>query len=168
MKKIMLLWLLVLSGLVYGQNTMALPINSTPPTANLEVITWMEGHWIGEAFGGTTEEIWSAPAAGSMMFVFRIYTEEGVMFYESGHIREVEGSLVFQLKHFNADMTGWETKDEMVSAPLVQVEENRVYFDGFTFEKLSDDEINIYVVIGNEDGTTEEVKFYYKKYNGSK
>jgi len=36
-----------------------------------------------------------------------------------------------------------------------------VYFDDFTFEKVSENEINVYVVI-SEKGKTEEVKFNYK------
>lgn len=36
-----------------------------------------------------------------------------------------------------------------------------MYFEGFTFEKISDNEINIYGLIEQEDGSAEEVKFNY-------
>jgi len=41
---------------------------------------------------------------------------------------------------------------------------NRMYFEGFTLEKISDNEINIYPSIDHEDGSTEEVKFNYIRY----
>ena len=45
---------------------------------------------------------------------------------------------------------------------LVKVTDNKVYFDEFTFERISSDEINIYVVI-DDKGKREEIKFNYKK-----
>lgn len=136
---------------------------TTSPKASIEDASWIAGSWSGEAFGGITEEIWSPPLGDSMMFVFKLVADGKVVFYEIGHIAEVNETLVFQLKHFHGDLKGWEEKDETVDAKLIKVEENRLYFDDFTFEKISDTEINIYVVIGNEDGTSEEVKFNYTK-----
>jgi hypothetical protein len=132
------------------------------PKANLSQITWMEGHWKGEAFGGITEEIWSPPLGGSMMFSFKHVADGKVTFYELGHIREVNGSLVFELKHFGGDLKGWEEKDEVQRFKLVKVDGNRLYFEGFTFEKLSNQEINIYGLI-QQGEKAEEVKFHYKK-----
>ena len=71
--------------------------------------------------------------------------------------------MLLQLKHFHGSLKGWEEKDETVDFKLVQLDDNSVFFDGFTFEKISDDEINLYVVIGNGDGTSEEAKFNYKR-----
>jgi len=143
-------------------NTLKFSENGISPKANLSQISWLEGHWRGKAFGGITEEIWSPALGGSMMFSFKLVSEGKVVFYELGGIREVDGTLLFQLKHFGEDFKGWEEKDETVDAKLVKVENNRLYFDQFTFEKISDNEINIYVVI-EENGTQEEVKFNYKK-----
>lgn len=146
-----------------AQNTLSLDEEDSSPKADLSSITWMEGHWRGEAFGGITEEIWGPPLGGSMLFVFKHVVDKQVTFYEIGHIRELEGSLIFELKHFNTDLTGWEEKEEVQQFPLVKIDANRVYFEGFTFEKVSAQEINIYGLIGNEDGTANEVTFNYKK-----
>ena len=59
-------------------------------------------------------------------------------------------------------LKGWEEKDEVQSFKLIKVDGKRLYFDGFTFEKVNDKEINIYGLIHQGD-TTEEVKFNYKK-----
>ncbi len=161
MKNIFIL-LLFVSFSCKAQNTMTLEEGAVSPKANLSQITWMEGHWKGEAFGGITEEIWSPPLGGSMMFSFKHVADGKVTFYELGHIREVNGSLVFELKHFGGDLKGWEEKDEVQRFKLVKVDGNRLYFEGFTFEKLSNQEINIYGLI-QQGEKAEEVKFHYKK-----
>ena len=98
-----------------------------------------------------------------MMFVFKLVTKGKVQFYEVGHIQQKEGTLILQLKHFHNSLKGWEEKDETVDFRLVKLEDNRVYFDGFTIEKINKNEINMYVVIGHKDGSSEEVKFNYKR-----
>lgn len=153
----------LLSFTVKGQNTLSWKEIGSAPKATLADVAWIAGHWIGEAFGGTTEEIWSPPLGNSMMFMFRLITEGKVQFYEIGHIQQVDETLVLQLKHFHGNLEGWEEKDEAVGFKLVKLEGNRIYFDDFTFERISENEINIYIVIMDEGGKSEEVKFNYKK-----
>ena len=129
----------------------------------LENIAWIAGTWYGEAFGGITEEIWSEPLGGSMMATFKLIVDGKVKFYEIEIIREVEDSLILQLKHFGEDLKGWETKDETVDFPLKEITETKVVFEGMTFEKVSSNEMNVYVNIENENGSVETVKFNYKK-----
>ncbi|MFH6602766.1 DUF6265 family protein [Maribacter algicola] len=160
MKNIILLLLSVSLG-CKAQNTISYKEGSASPKAQLSQIAWMEGHWKGEAFGGITEEIWSPPLGDSMMFSFKLVSEGKVQFYELGHIQQVGETLLLQLKHFHGNLKGWEEKDETVDFKLVRLEGNRAYFDDFTFEQINADEINIYVVIAQEDGSREEVKFHY-------
>ncbi|WP_405576713.1 DUF6265 family protein [Winogradskyella sp. Asnod2-B02-A] len=128
----------------------------------LENIAWIAGTWHGEAFGGITEEIWSEPSGGSMMATFKLINDGKVTFYEIEVIREVENSLILQLKHFGSDLKGWETKDETIDFPLKEITENKVVFDGMSFEKVSATEMNVYVDI-KDKGKTETVTFNYKK-----
>lgn len=129
----------------------------------LENITWISGNWKGEAFGGLTEENRSEPSGGSMMATFKLINDNKVSFYEIEIIREVESTLILQLKHFNNDLKGWETKDETVDFPLKSITANKVIFEGLTFEKVNDNEMNVYVDIHQKDGSIETVKFNYKK-----
>lgn len=129
----------------------------------LENIAWISGTWHGEAFGGIVEEIWSKPSGGSMMATFKLINDNKVTFYEIEIIREVENSLVLQLKHFNYDLKGWETKDETVDFPLIEITPIKIVFEGMTFEKISDNEMMVSVDIHNENGTVETVKFNYSK-----
>ncbi|MGB5434634.1 MAG: DUF6265 family protein [Maribacter sp.] len=155
--------LIFISPSCFSQNTLSFADTSVSPKATLNDVSWMAGHWKGEAFGGMAEEIWSPPLGDSMMFVFKLVSEGKVQFYEIGHIQQKEETLVLQLKHFDASLKGWEEKEETVDFPLVKLEGNRVYFDGFTLEKINGNEINMFVVIGHKDGSSEEVKFNYKK-----
>lgn len=142
--------------------TLSISCQNNTLEPKLENIAWISGTWHGEAFGGITEEIWSEPSGGSMMATFKLINDDKVTFYEIEIIREIENSLVLQLKHFGNDLKGWETKDETVDFPLIEITENKVIFEGMTFEKISKNEMNVYVDI-KDKGTTETVKFNYKK-----
>lgn len=161
MKSITLLFLFS-AGIVSAQHTLQLAEGATSPRATLEEVAWIEGHWTGEAFGGTAEEIWSAPMGNSMMFVFRMVNDGKVSFYESGHIQQWDDSIILQLKHFDGDLKGWEERDETVDFKLVKLEPNKVYFEGLTMERISDDQMNVHVLL-EEGGNTEEILFAYKR-----
>lgn len=161
--KLFLLFFLSTTCLLQSQNTISFEEGMTSPDASLNNIEWLAGHWKGEAFGGIAEEIWSPPLDGSMMFSFRLLDKGAVSFYEFGHLLETDGTLILQLKHFDANLSGWEERDENIDFKLVKAEENRFYFDDFTIEYISDKEINMYVEVGEEDGTSNEVKFNYHR-----
>ncbi|RXJ50297.1 hypothetical protein ESZ48_08935 [Gelidibacter gilvus] len=129
----------------------------------LENIKWIAGNWKGEAFGGQTEENWSEPSGGSMMATFKLIDNGEVVFYEIEIIREVENTLILQLKHFGNDLKGWEEKDKTIDFPLKEITENKVIFEGMIFEKISANEMNIYVDIKQDNRSVETVKFNYKK-----
>lgn len=168
MKKwlLLVLALILLGNSAYAQdafpNTRRMDSVMTSPTATLQDIAWIQGHWKGEAFGGIVEEVWTPPLGGSMMCAFKLVVDEEVRFYEIVTISEEENSLMLRLKHFHKDLKGWEEKDETVDFPLVKVTPEKMFFDGFTFERISDNEMNIYVIIGDE-GKEQEAKFNYKR-----
>ena len=158
-----LLFLLLMgTGIVSAQKTMQLSEGQESPTASLKEVAWIEGSWSGEAFGGTAEEIWSAPLGDSMMFVFRLVNDNKVSFYEVGHIQQLENSLILQLKHFDGNLKGWEDKIETIDFKLVKLEKNKVYFEGLTMELVDKNHMNVYVLI-EENGETEEILFAYSK-----
>lgn len=129
----------------------------------LKNIAWISGNWKGKAFGGITEENWSKPSAGSMMATFKLIQDSKVTFYEIEIIREIENSLILQLKHFNNDLKGWENKDKTIDFTLKSITKSKVEFEGMIFEKVNDNEMNIFVDIHKKDGSVETVKFNYKK-----
>ncbi len=133
------------------------------PSSKLDSIKWIVGNWKGEAFGGQTEENWAAPSGGSMMATFKLIDSGKVIFYEFEIIREIENTLILQLKHFDNDLKGWEAKDETIDFKLKEITLNKVIFEGMTFEKIGENEMNVYVDIQQDDGKVETVKFNYTK-----
>ncbi|MEM9000795.1 MAG: DUF6265 family protein [Bacteroidota bacterium] len=158
--------LVLLFGLAIGhaQGTLQMAVGQTSPEADLMEVSWLVGHWQGEGLGGTVEEIWSPPIGGSMMFVFRLISGDKVVFYEIGHIKQTGPTLLMQLKHFNSDLKGWEAKEDTVDFKLVRVEKNRIFFEGLTITKISDDQIQFQVLIEDGDEPKEAV-FNYRRVN---
>ncbi len=165
MKRLFYLSLLLLSqfSMINAQdlvNTLELSPDETSPAATLDEVSWIQGYWKGEAMGGQTEEIWSRPMGGSMMGSFKLVYQDEIQFYEIMTISEIDQTLIMRLKHFHADLKGWEEKDETVDFKLVKITQDKVFFDGLTFEKISEKEINVYVIFEDE-GKRNEGKFNY-------
>ena len=134
------------------------------PAAQVEDMAWLTGHWVGEALGGTVEEIWSPPLAGAMMGMFRLVEDEKTVFYELMTIVEEDGSLVLRLKHFNGgDLSAWEEKDEAVDFPLVEAVDGTFRFDGLSFHPEGDDRVIVYLAMHGKEGAVEEVHFTYTR-----
>ncbi|MFZ1806315.1 MAG: DUF6265 family protein [Cyclobacteriaceae bacterium] len=151
---------------VFGQkheNTLSFNNEASSPKAALSDIDWIQGHWRGNAFGGITEEIWTPPLGNSMMCAFKLVVDNKIKFYEIVTITEEEGTLMLRLKHFHKDLKGWEEKDVTQDFRLIKVTKSQVYFEGFTFERLSKNEINMYVVLENQGEKSEEIKFNYNR-----
>lgn len=156
--RILICFLLFGFGFGYAQNTLQLKENQQSPDATLDDVSWVTGHWKGQALGGTVEEIWSPPLGESMMFSFKLVNEGKVSFYEFGHIRQIDSTLILQLKHFHGDLKGWEPKDGTVDFKLVKIEKEKVFFEGLTMEKIGKDEMRVFVVVNSK-----ELAFNYKQ-----
>ena len=153
--------MMMCSSALKGQNTKSL--NGKSPPASLKDVSWIAGHWKGKAFGGITEEVWTPPLGDSMMGSFKLVKDGKVDFYELCTIREMDGTIILQLKHFHGDLKGWEEKNETVDFPLVEVGNDVVYFDDFTFKKISDNEMHLYVVISMGSQEEEMLFKYYRE-----
>jgi len=162
MKNYLAFLFLLTFTLSFSQNTLKFDASKELVKANISEVAFIAGNWVGEAFGGQTEEIWSSPLGNSIMGSFKLVDKGKVEFYELCTISEENETLFFRLKHFTPELKGWEEKDERINAQLVKIEENKAYFHNFTFERVSDNELNIYVVFSHDDETEEEMKFNYK------
>lgn len=141
-KKTILGILLISAGILLMQS-----FNENAPTTfhkdgatfNIDDYTWLAGHWVGDGFGGVSEEVWALPADGTMMGMYRHIKDEKLVFYEF-LLLDKDG---LRLKHFHPDLKGWETKDEFVSFPMVEYSPNKLVLKGLIFEKKSDTEMEI-------------------------
>jgi hypothetical protein len=134
------------------------------PAARLSDIAWLQGAWEGEGIEGAPALEAYAPAAGGQMVGhFRQSNKDGtVMFYELITIVEEGGSLSYRLKHFNADLTGWEEKDKVVSFPLTERKGDRFDFSGLVYERTGKDTMTASVKV-NEGGKTETLVFRFRR-----
>lgn len=139
-------------------------VESTPrPKATLANLQILVGHWKGAFMGSTAEEVWLPPAGGSMLGMARVYNAKGVLFFETMIAVEEEGSVSLRLKHFHADLKGWEEKNEAVTFRLVKADAVTLWFDGLTFRKRKDGSLQGFVAIKHKDGRIIEEEFTYQQ-----
>ena len=148
-------------------NTVTAP-EGPGPQATLNDMRWLVGHWKGTGLGGVSEEMWSEPAGGAMMGMYRLVTKDAikgdaVTFYEFLTLVEEQGSLALKLKHFNPDLTGWEEKDRFVTFRLAKLTPTEAWFGGLTFRRLGDDRLEIFLALRGRDGSIREEKFVMER-----
>jgi hypothetical protein len=159
------LMLACLSSPLGAQEVRSAPEGHVPPPATIAGLDWLTGRWVGEGIGGATaQEVYSAPAGSSIAGHFvQEDGEGGIAFFEILQIAEENGSLVYRLKHFGPDLTGWEEKDEMERFPLVALEDGALYFDGLTVRRDGADGLLAAVLVREDDGSVEEYVFRYRR-----
>ena len=148
------------------QHTYQVDDPDNPPRATLADAAMLIGSWNGTAFGGTFEEVWNPPSAGSMVGLFKLIHDDTVSLYELMVITEEHGTLSLKVKHFGEDFGAWEDKKEHVDFRFVKAEENAVHFQGISFYRVSDDEMHAWIVMRDGD-TVREEKLVYRRTNTS-
>jgi hypothetical protein len=144
-------------------NTKTASADYRSPAASLKDMAWFVGSWTGSGLGGVTDEIWSPPAAGAMMGMFRLVRDGKLVFYEFLTLVEQDGSLLLKLKHFNADLTGWEEKANFVTFRLLEMSPEAAYFNGLTFRRQGADGLEIFLALRDSAGTVREERFVMKR-----
>ena len=145
-------------------NTVRLPEGTRSPPARVTDLAWLAGTWTGEGLGGTIDEAWSDPGAGSMVGYFRLVKDGKPVFYELLTLLEVDGSVEMRLKHVNPDMTGWEEKNAFVTFKLVKHDATGAWFSGLTFKRIGPDQIEGYIALRDRTtGIVREEKLTYRR-----
>lgn len=102
---------------------------------------WLSGTWVGDGFGGTSEEIWSPPSAdGTMMGVYRHHKGDGSLNFYEFMVLDKTG---LRLKHFTPELVGWETKEDFVTFEMIDYTPDKIELKGLVFERKSDTEMEI-------------------------
>lgn len=159
-----LLAALLAAGPLHAAETRSAPEGHVPPPASAAQLDWLAGTWTGEGIGGAkATEVYSPPGGGSVAGHFvQEDGKGGVEFFEIMQIAEVDGSLVYRLKHFSGELVGWEEQDKHVSFPLVAIEPAAVHFDGLTLRRDGDTLVSA-VLVRQDDGSSEEYVFRYRR-----
>lgn len=144
-----------------SEHTLRLDEGASSPKAEIEEMAWLAGYWRGEGLGGVTEEIWGTPLGDRMMGSFALSKNDTLVFSEAMMLVEEAGSLIFKLKHFNADFSGWEEKDDFVQFPLVRLGDREAFFSGLTV-KRDGETLRAFVVVGG-GGDPKELVFTFTR-----
>ena len=175
MKRLSGRWLLALAILVSGvpagaafaqiEHTRTAIPGTERPRASVNELAWMAGEWRGPGIeGAPAVEAWSAPVGGSMTGHFVQTDAKGaVWFHELIQIAPDGESLRVRLKHFNADLTGWEEKDKTVDFPLIAREGDSWYFNGLTYRREGPDRLFFAVRMKHSDGKVDELMFRFER-----
>jgi len=157
------IFLLVFSVSVLAAETRRSQPDVAPPPAAIADLAWLAGQWDGEGAGGAAQEVYSVPLGGQIIGHFRQSKSGKIQFYEIVAIAEAEGSLEYRVKHFNADLTGWEEKAEVQKFPLVAIAQDVWYFDGLTIRRDGPDGMITTVLATMKDGAKSELAFRYRR-----
>jgi len=155
---------LIFAVVVCAGTSVVARAQEAPARATLEDMKWFAGEWTGTGLGGVADEIWSSPASGAMMGMFRLVKDGKVVFYEFLTLVEQDGSLVLKLKHFHPDLVGWEEKADSVKFPLLKIEDGEIAFDGLKMRREGEDGLTVIVTILNrKDGSVREEPFNMRR-----
>lgn len=162
-----LLAIVAFAGSAAGQSKQTentLKLDSQPGKAALADVAWLAGHWAGDGHGGTSEEVWVPPLAGSkeMMGMFRFVKDGKTQFTQHFVLAEDDGTLTLKLRHFDAAFNGWEEKDKHAAFKLIKAGKDAAYFDGLTFRKTADGGLDVFVAVKQKGETLREEPFKFK------
>lgn len=137
-------------------------IGQPRPAAEVSELSWLAGSWSGQGIAGPAREIYSPPTGGVIVGHFIQQREKDVWFYELIAIRPEGTSITYCLRHFNADLTAWEEKNEVRCFPLIAREGDAWYFDGLTVRRESDDAMVVAVRVA-AGASEKEYVFRYRR-----
>ena len=153
-----------------AQETRIAGAEDPSPAASIAELDWLVGQWAGKGIqGAPAYESWLPPTGGTMVGTFVQTTgsdpeDSAIMFSEHMYIMPYgDGSLALKLKHFNADLTGWEERDGMLTFRLVALEDCAAFFNGLTLrcDKREDGKDGLVAAVRMESG--DELMFHFAR-----
>lgn len=156
MKKIIIVSATLLAALL-----LSALINKTIEKDKIPAYSWIQGSWVGDGFGGYSEELWSPPGLdGKVMGTYRHYNADSSLNFYEFFVLDEEG---LYLKHFNPDMTGWEEKGDHLTFKMISFDDKTIELKGLKYEYLPPDSMNIYLKMKTKDGGVRTEVFHMKR-----
>jgi hypothetical protein len=132
-------------------------------------LTWMTGSWRAVRDDKIYEESWSGLDGGTLIAMFRSIQDDKIRFYEFQTISQVGAHVHLRIKHFSADLIGWEERDKFVDFVLVRLEGNEAVFmdvgkpNTWMLYRLESED-NLFACLETvRDGEKAEFKFDFKR-----
>ncbi len=95
--------------------------------AEIAELSWITGHWAGEAFGGRIEENWLEPTSESLSGQFRLVNGGVATMYELLLIeKDGDGEIYYRFKHISP---GWQPREaERLEYRLTELDGHKATF----------------------------------------
>ena len=94
----------------------------------LKPLSFLSGKWVSETPEEVQEEFWSPVSGESLVGTFRVIQHGQPVFYEFWVVEVDDHRPMLKLKHFNANLVGWEEKNASIRMPLITTAENDATF----------------------------------------
>jgi rhamnogalacturonan acetylesterase len=135
----------------------------------LDQLRFLCGRWVGRDASGETEEQWSPPANNTIMGMYREMSNGKTTFYEFFVISQEPDKLVLRMKHFDANLAGWEDKDKSLIFDVVSLSQNEVTFQSrddakpikLAYTRTNDKQLDA-ILIHERGGKTLRDEFHYR------
>lgn len=150
-------------GQAHANETRTVVSGQARPAAHVSDLNWLAGVWDGKGTSGPAREVYSAPMGGAIAGHFIQQRNDGIGFYELIAIRPDGDSITYCLRHFNADLTAWEEKNEVQCFPLIAREPDAWFFDGLTVRRKGRDEMLVAVRVETGGTDVKEYVFQYRR-----
>jgi Domain of unknown function (DUF6265) len=98
------------------------------PATVVNSLDFLTGRWLSEQPTEVQEENWSPVIGNSMTGSFRIVKNGRPVFYEFWVVEVDASRPVLKLKHFNANLAGWEEKNAITKLPLLSTADGDAVF----------------------------------------
>lgn len=144
-KQLLFLFFVFLCLPSIGQEVMFADSTCKSVSMKINKMGWLEGNWKSKGKKISIQESWTRNGAHSMMCVASIYESNSIILFEICTITEENGSLILRIRHFDAGLQAWEEKDKPLEKQLIKAAKNRIYFDGYTFEKTGKDQMTLFI-----------------------
>lgn len=123
-----IVWIALLAAAMQlGASQVSAESELPAPTApDLELLV---GTWQGGDDDVLIEEIWSRPAKGHLIGMFRMMRGNEGQFYELMTIEPLDHGWVMYMRHFSPGLAAWEDKGGALVFDLTEVGDSHVKFD---------------------------------------
>lgn len=148
-----------------AQEILKLKNGITQQKVDVSQLSWLSENWKGTGFGGTLDELWMPISDNSMQGICRVYDKHKLQFTEYMNIiQENDSTVSLKLKHFSANLNGWEEKEEWTTFKLIKIENQTAYFSGITYQRKKNKLIIKLLMHDKEKEWIEEMVFYKKRF----
>ena len=142
MKTCILLFVALLTG------TGAAAPDESSQRIELSDLGWLKGCWEGTGFGNRVGECWMSAPGGRLTGVFQMLDADGSQTMSEIFVLDhFEYGPAIRLKHFHADLTGWEGRDDFVVFPLRETGPDFARFDGLTYRLAEDGRLIVELMV---------------------